>query len=51
MLPNLQFLADLVAFTEEIRNRKLHFLCNILILHDLTAFNSLMKFDINDKLT
>ena len=28
MLPNLRFSADLVAFTEEILNRKLHFLCS-----------------------
>ena len=31
MWPNLQFLADLVAFIEEILNRKLHFLCIVLI--------------------
>ena len=29
MLPNLQFLADLVTFTEEILNGKLHFLCSV----------------------
>ena len=28
MCPNLQFPADLVTFTEEILNGKLHFLCN-----------------------
>ena len=28
MLPNLHFPADLVIFTEEIINVKLHFLCN-----------------------
>ena len=28
MWPNLQFLADLVTFTEEILNGKLHFLCS-----------------------
>ena len=28
MWPNPQFPADLVTFTEEIVNRKLHFLCN-----------------------
>ena len=29
MLPNLQFPADLVTFTEEILNGKLHFLCSV----------------------
>ena len=29
MWPNTQFLADLVTFTEEIRNGKLHFLCSV----------------------
>ena len=28
MWPNLQFSADLVVFTEEILNAKLHFLCS-----------------------
>ena len=28
MRPNLQETADLVTFTEEILNRKLHFLCS-----------------------
>ena len=28
MWPNLQFAADLATFTEEIFNRKLHFLCS-----------------------
>ena len=28
MLPNLQETADLVTFTKEILNRKLHFLCS-----------------------
>ena len=28
MCPNLQFPADLVTFTEEILNEKLHFLCS-----------------------
>ena len=31
MQPNSQETADLVAFTEEIRNGKLHFLCSALI--------------------
>ena len=29
MWPNLQFSADLVTFTEEILNEKLHFLCSV----------------------
>ena len=29
MWSNLQFLTDLVTFTEEILNRKLHFLCSV----------------------
>ena len=29
MWPNLQFPADLVRFTEEIVNEKLHFLCSV----------------------
>ena len=29
MWPNPSFPADLVAFTEEILNGKLHFLCNV----------------------
>ena len=32
MGPNPQFLADLVTFTEEILNGKLHFLCSRYIL-------------------
>ena len=33
MLPNPQFLAKLVTFTEQIFNRKLHFLCNEVLFH------------------
>ena len=29
MIPDPQFPADLVTFTEEIRNEKLHFLCSV----------------------
>ena len=29
MRPNLQFPVDLVTFTEEILNEKLHFLCSV----------------------
>ena len=32
MWPNPHFPADLVTFTEEIRNRKLHFLCSVTVL-------------------
>ena len=31
MWPNLQFTADLVTFTEEILNGKLHFFCNVIL--------------------
>ena len=46
MLPNPQFPADLVTFTEEILNRKLHFLCSgpgeiTLLAHHLHRHNSL----------
>ena len=30
MLPNPQFPADMVAFTEEILNGKLHYLCSVI---------------------
>ena len=30
MLPNLEIPADLVTFTEETLNRKLHFLCSVI---------------------
>ena len=29
MYPNLQFSTNLVTFTEEIINKKLHFLCSV----------------------
>ena len=29
MLPNPQFPVDLITFTKEILNRKLHFLCSV----------------------
>ena len=34
MWPNLQETADLVTFTEEILDRKIHFLCSDLYLKD-----------------
>ena len=36
MLPNLQFLGDLVTFTEEIRNGELHCLCSGDTSHSMT---------------
>ena len=41
MWPNLQFPADLVAFTEEILNGKLHFLCSG---DDIVTFNIGLKY-------
>ena len=38
MWPNPQFPADMVTFTEEIINGKLHFLCSEFFLFFLTAF-------------
>ena len=35
MCPNLQETADLVTFTEEILNEKLHFLCNVQDIQDM----------------
>ena len=32
MLPNPQFSANLVTFTEEILNGKLHFLCSVMMI-------------------
>ena len=36
MGPNPQFSADLVTFTEEILNGKLHFLCSVSLIITLT---------------
>ena len=38
MLPNPQFPADLVIFTEEILNVKLHFLCSVTNYHNLSLY-------------
>ena len=45
MWPNLQEIADLVTFTEEIHKRKLHFFCAVLVgLHlQLTSTASVAK--------
>ena len=42
MRPNPQFPADLVAFTEEIFNGKLHFLCSVILNYTQTQLN--LKF-------
>ena len=39
MWPYLQFPAGLVAFTEEIRNGKLHFLCSVVLPNKVRAFD------------
>ena len=56
MWPNLQFTADLVSFTEEILNGKLHFLCSALdyeypILAELGDFdqNVWKQFGMSEK--
>ena len=41
MWPNLQETVDLVTFTEELLNRKLHFLCSGLCLTQLCTLHSL----------
>ena len=38
MWPNPQFPADLVIFTEEILNGKLHFLCSVCVLLKVAEF-------------
>ena len=43
--PNPQETADLVTFTEEIRNEKLHFLCSVRVRHDIKKASKL-TFDI-----
>ena len=47
MWPNLQFPADLVTFTEEIFNEKLHFL-SVLVLQSITKFGKKITFFTND---
>ena len=46
MRPNPQFLADLVTFTEEIFNGKLHFLCsvNINIEQKIKEYHKIVGF-------
>ena len=41
MLPNPQFLADLVTFAEEMPNAKLQFLCSAPILQYLSHWKAL----------
>ena len=43
MRPNLQFLADLVTFTEEILNRKFNFLCSGRKQIYRTIYDSLLR--------
>ena len=48
MWPNQQFLADLVSFTEEILNGKLHFLCSVIPLKvEILTWNVLSKLSIH----
>ena len=41
MLPNPLETEDLVTFTEEILNGKLHFLCSVIAKHEAYGFDSL----------
>ena len=43
MRPNPPETADLVTFTEEILNEKLHFLCSVLCKHPLTQTDKDVK--------
>ena len=43
MLPNPLFPANLVTFTEETRNRKLHFLCSCQLGHRRGTFTPRSK--------
>ena len=43
MWPNPQKTADLVKFTEEILNEKLHFLCSVYFTYEI-LYSSLLKF-------
>ena len=48
MWPNAQETADLVTFTEEILNGKLHFLCSVDSYYEL-AFKPFLSFSMNRK--
>ena len=47
MWPNLQFPADLVKFTDEILNGKLHFLCNGSLYQKITTLKKDEKPNLN----
>ena len=49
MRPNLQKTVDLVIFTEEICNGKLHFLCSVTQAYKLTKSNNLNDWYIESK--
>ena len=51
MWPNPQETADLVTFTEEILNEKLHFLCNVIAKHEAYGLDSLTLEFIKNHLT
>ena len=44
MLPNPHVAADLVTFTEEMLNGKLHFLCSVLISNDYDLLRVVLSF-------
>ena len=44
MLPNPHEAADLVTFTEEMLNGKLHFLCSVLISNDYDLLRVVLSF-------
>ena len=46
MWPNLQFPADLVTFTEEFRNGKLHFLCSGSWIFQFSKPDNIWTYDI-----
>ena len=50
MWPNPHFPADLVTFTEEILDGKLHFLCSDLGLKSLENFSNFSRFTKSDTL-
>ena len=46
MWPNQQFPADLVTFTKEIFNGKLHFLCNEFSIGNKNVFATIVKYSL-----
>ena len=52
MWPNLQFPVDLVTFTEEILNGKLHFLCSfnqVIIVDAIKLFSTKITFSFHNR--